>query len=235
MYYRRFIILLLIINLSCNQTKNKDMLKQKINPCGIRNEDLNESYVKNNIKRISLNEDCIFYILDNLAKDYDKNSLKAISIFDIICSNISLEPLIDYSKEFFEKTPILILDYLSKNPKSGIKKNIINGYNIYTEYGEKTKESKTFFNKLRNEKLSESQKNILESIYNNLIFNYIGVVSDEDGYVNIRENKNSSSEIIQKIDSGNKVIVKDTLGVWYEIETRDGIKGYIHKSRIKLQ
>lgn len=58
-----------------------------------------------------------------------------------------------------------------------------------------------------------------------------GVVSDADGYVNLRD-KSDSSKIVEKITSGQwvKIISYDMRN--YLVETKDGIQGRIHKSRV---
>lgn len=59
------------------------------------------------------------------------------------------------------------------------------------------------------------------------------IISDPDGYTNLRKDKNTSSEVLQKIKSGEQIKVLDQSGDWWLVETKDGKQGYIHKSRIK--
>lgn len=58
-----------------------------------------------------------------------------------------------------------------------------------------------------------------------------GIVSDADGYVNLRD-KSDPSRIVGKIPSGKwvKLISYDMKN--YLVETQDGMQGHIHKSRI---
>ena len=58
-------------------------------------------------------------------------------------------------------------------------------------------------------------------------------IQDPDGYTNLRKEKNTTSEILQKIKTGEKIEVLDNSGDWFLIQTQDGKKGYVHKSRIK--
>ncbi|WP_407403207.1 SH3 domain-containing protein [Chryseobacterium sp.] len=58
-------------------------------------------------------------------------------------------------------------------------------------------------------------------------------IQDSDGYTNLRKDKNPSSEIIKKIKTGEKIELLDKNGDWYLVQTKDGQKGYVHKSRIK--
>ncbi|MGU3373826.1 SH3 domain-containing protein [Chryseobacterium sp. M5A1_1a] len=60
-------------------------------------------------------------------------------------------------------------------------------------------------------------------------------IQDADGYTNLRKDKNSSSQIIQKIKTGEQVEVLDQNGDWWLVVSKDRKKGYIHKSRIKSE
>ena len=59
------------------------------------------------------------------------------------------------------------------------------------------------------------------------------VINDPDGFTNLRKEKSSSSEILQKIKTGEKIEVLDNSGDWFLVQTQDDKKGYVHKSRIK--
>lgn len=58
-------------------------------------------------------------------------------------------------------------------------------------------------------------------------------ISDPDGYTNLRKDKNTTSEILQKINSGEHIEVLDNTGDWYLVRTKKGKQGYVHKSRVK--
>lgn len=58
-------------------------------------------------------------------------------------------------------------------------------------------------------------------------------IHDSDGYTNLRKDKNTSSEIVEKINSGEQVEVLDQSGDWWLVKTKNGKQGYVHKSRIK--
>lgn len=58
-------------------------------------------------------------------------------------------------------------------------------------------------------------------------------IQDPDGYTNLRKEKNASSQILQKIKSGEQIEVLDKSNDWWLIKTKEGEKGYVHKSRIK--
>ncbi|MCW1963016.1 SH3 domain-containing protein [Chryseobacterium viscerum] len=103
-----------------------------------------------------------------------------------------------------------IESYLNKNPKykSNLEKN--NYYDLPT------------------------LKNYVKFIYqkeNNTNF----VIQDSDGYTNLRKDRNSSSQILQKINTGEQVQVLDQNGDWWLVVSKEGKKGYVHKSRIKSE
>lgn len=58
-------------------------------------------------------------------------------------------------------------------------------------------------------------------------------IEDSDGYSNIRKDKNSASEIVGKVKSGEEIDVLDDSGNWWFIQTKLGRKGYVFKTKIK--
>lgn len=60
------------------------------------------------------------------------------------------------------------------------------------------------------------------------------IIQDPDGYTNLREGRGTSSPILQKINSGEKIEVINSTGGWLLIKTKKGMTGYVHKSRIQL-
>ncbi|TWP26798.1 SH3 domain-containing protein [Apibacter muscae] len=70
-----------------------------------------------------------------------------------------------------------------------------------------------------------------EISYNNdILFNYF--VKDPDGYVNLRENNNSQSKILQKLKNNESLQILNKNGNWWFVKTMEGIKGYIFHDRI---
>lgn len=60
-------------------------------------------------------------------------------------------------------------------------------------------------------------------------------ISDPDGYTNLRKEKNTSSEILQKINNGSEVEVLDNSEDWWLVHTKEGRKGYVYKTKIKSE
>ncbi len=63
--------------------------------------------------------------------------------------------------------------------------------------------------------------------------NYI--INDPDGYTNLRREKNTSSQIIEKVSSGEEISIIDNTGDWWYVKTKTNNMGYIHKSKLKLK
>ena len=57
-------------------------------------------------------------------------------------------------------------------------------------------------------------------------------VCDEDGYVNMRSAPNSSSDIIVRLNNETKLDILDASSDWWKVAI-NGMKGYIHRSRIR--
>jgi len=78
----------------------------------------------------------------------------------------------------------------------------------------------------------DNPKEIIDFLFNSSRGYYI---EDPDGYSNIRADKSTSSKILSRIKSGEKIDVLDDTSSWYLIKTKEGLKGYVHKSRIKIK
>ena len=78
----------------------------------------------------------------------------------------------------------------------------------------------------------DNPKEIIDFLFNSSRCYYI---EDPDGYSNIRADKSTSSKILGKVKSGEKIDVLDDTSNWYLIKTKEGLKGYVHKSRIKIK
>ncbi|OWP83052.1 hypothetical protein BWK59_12595 [Flavobacterium davisii] len=86
-------------------------------------------------------------------------------------------------------------------------------------------------------KFSEILSMIVMKFKNNQIF-------DKDGYTNLREGRGVETKVLEKIKTGEHIIVLDNPervfqntededgNSWYLIETKNGTKGFVHKSRI---
>ncbi|MDM1553161.1 MULTISPECIES: SH3 domain-containing protein [Chryseobacterium] len=58
-------------------------------------------------------------------------------------------------------------------------------------------------------------------------------IQDADGYTHLRKDKNASSQILQKINTGEQIEVLDQSGDWWLVVSKERKKGYVHKSRIQ--
>ncbi|OXA76305.1 SH3 domain-containing protein [Flavobacterium aquidurense] len=63
--------------------------------------------------------------------------------------------------------------------------------------------------------------------------NYSVIIADLDGFTNLRKEKKSSSIILEKIKTGENVKVIDNSGDWWFVQTKEGKKGYVCKTKIK--
>lgn len=79
---------------------------------------------------------------------------------------------------------------------------------------------------------SYTKKYLLMSEENEISY---GKVIDPDGYTNVRKDKNSTSAIIEKIKSGERVEILDDSENWWLIKTNSGKKGYVYKTKIKSE
>lgn len=122
---------------------------------------------------------------------------------------------------------------------NAVKIFIKNGYIISLKDMDKVKETKEAIkNKIEEDKgepfesylKKESKIKEIETLVNQSFT--LSKIQDADGYTNLRKEKNSNSEILQKINSGQKVEVLDNTGNWWLVQSKEGKKGYVHKSKV---
>ena len=64
---------------------------------------------------------------------------------------------------------------------------------------------------------------------------YIAIIQDPDGYTNVRNGMSANSEIIDRLFEGeNYEVFPSTDNNWWIVNTKFNVKGYVHKSRIKI-
>lgn len=115
---------------------------------------------------------------------------------------------------------------LNEVAKSGITGGIdsfLNKNNNVVEYLEKR-------NYYEQKKLQEyitilyERKNVIEH----------GAINDSDGYTNLRKEPNTNSEILEKINTGEKVEILSKKDSWYLVKTSAGKTGYVYNSKILI-
>jgi len=83
--------------------------------------------------------------------------------------------------------------------------------------------------------VSSMQKIGSNTTLNNIQEKKVATINDPDGYTNVREAMNTNSKIVAKIYEGERFdTYPSSESNWWLIKTKKGIKGYIHKSRIKI-
>lgn len=80
-----------------------------------------------------------------------------------------------------------------------------------------------------------SNKNSSEINNKTSINEQIAVIDDIDGYTNIRNGPGMDFDVIGKVLTGEEFYVTPNREKqWWLIKTKNGIKGYMHRSKIKL-
>ena len=60
-------------------------------------------------------------------------------------------------------------------------------------------------------------------------------VDDPDGHTNLREAARSTSRITKQVATNERLTILNNDGQWWKVQTKDGVIGYMHKSRIRSQ
>jgi uncharacterized protein YgiM (DUF1202 family) len=59
-------------------------------------------------------------------------------------------------------------------------------------------------------------------------------VVDPDGWTNLRSGPSLSSAVIGRVDEGEVFWARPGDGSWWRVRTANGLDGYVHRSRIRL-
>ena len=57
-------------------------------------------------------------------------------------------------------------------------------------------------------------------------------IFDNDGYTNLRKEKNTTSSILEKVKTGEAIEILNNKGNWYLVKTKAGNQGYVYKTKI---
>jgi hypothetical protein len=60
------------------------------------------------------------------------------------------------------------------------------------------------------------------------------VINDPDGYTNVRSGPGTRYDVVSRVVEGEIFYVIYQQGNWWRVRTREGISGYMHRSRIKI-
>jgi hypothetical protein len=114
---------------------------------------------------------------------------------------------------------------------------------VLTSCGESTKSTKEKELELKEEVLKQKEealKSISES--NNQVISgqstkkkYIAIIQDPDGYTNVRNGMSTNSKIIDRLfENEHYEVFPSSDNNWWLVYTQSNVKGYVHKSRIKI-
>ncbi|MPS72952.1 MAG: SH3 domain-containing protein [Chryseobacterium sp.] len=163
------------------------------------------------------------YFDNNIAEIQFKGNTLLISK-DIV-DNFTITDL----KTQIEQNSDKIDAFFSPTFETGWENKTITYYNLYS-----------YIDSVLTNKLESPELTLYNVRYKPFFKSYIiksekieSIIQDPDGYTNLRKEKNVQSEILQKIKSGEYIEVLENTGDWFLVKTKEGEKGYVHKSRIK--
>lgn len=111
---------------------------------------------------------------------------------------------------------------------------LYNFLNIDSDLGNRL-EKKDFYNSLDIKTIIESYYIIQNSSDENTDDTVLAIIEDIDGYVNVRKSQDITSQVVGKIYSGKEVYTFPSKSDMWWVKTKEGVIGYVHKSRIKLK
>lgn len=192
----------------------------------------------------------------------DINTIDPISVKNMLFNHlgkfrVELNQIIEKkkSKDFILDYGIRFIEIWAEIPTSEDKTSAIIYFLKTLNYPENANSIQEKYNYSFLEMLDKKEKNLIDKLQVDktldaqtyqLIKDYLiikettnetpiwGMISDSDGYVNIRKTEDPKSEIIDKINDGEKVEVFPTENTMWLIKNHIGKTGYIHKSRIKI-
>lgn len=84
------------------------------------------------------------------------------------------------------------------------------------------------------EKLHTVQNVIYKSVVSSSPKKEYGIVEDKDGWVNLRLEPSTDSQVLAKILNGTNLEILNKTGNWFEVSTESGRIGYVYKDRLIL-
>jgi uncharacterized protein YgiM (DUF1202 family) len=60
------------------------------------------------------------------------------------------------------------------------------------------------------------------------------VISDPDGFTNVRSGPGPSFGVVARIVDGEPFTARVSPGDWWPVTTRQGVAGYMHRSRVRV-
>jgi hypothetical protein len=238
--------------LNCNNLNNKfNNMENKIKFTALFNEGTTIKFTPNDLEK----NDPVIKIFKEKLENFNKN----MSVEDFDANNLSslinnetffdLQYYTDSSwlTYFIEKYKIdgttlnhLMQEAISKEDFNAVKILLDHGYIVSAKDLEIIEDTKKNVQEtIKEDKkegyetylVSESKIDKISTLSNSKFTT--NKIQDPDGYTNLRKDKTATSEILQKIKSGEHIDVLDNTGDWFLIKTKEGKQGYVHKSRIK--
>ena len=238
--------------LNCNNLNNKfNNMENKIKFTALFNEGTTIKFTPNDLEK----NDPVIKIFKEKLENFNKN----MSVEDFDANNLSslinnetffdLQYYTDSSwlTYFIEKYKIdgttlnhLMQEAISKEDFNAVKILLDHGYIVSAKDLEIIEDTKKNVQEtIKEDKkegyetylVSESKIDKISTLSNSKFTT--NKIQDPDGYTNLRKDKTATSEILQKIKSGDHIEVLDNSGDWFLIKTKEGKQGYVHKSRIK--
>lgn len=209
-----------------------------------------ENAVKYMLKYKARINDILFY--NNPSRGFKK---KLITLLYSKCSESveSMEYFNDITYQFYKSFSTLpqyvkvkdscmiyiiesLIDYDNKNDRDKDQTIGINDRKAYQHLSNFLSEDDDLVLRLNKNNYygNENIKHLIVVYY--LMNHDVYEVQDTDGYTNLRKAPQGNSEIITQINSGATVMGLSKEGDWWHIITyKEGIVGYVHKSRLKLK
>ncbi len=238
--------------LNCNNLNNKfNNMENKIKFTDLFNEGTTIKFTPNDLEK----NDPVIKIFKEKLENFNKN----MSVEDFDANNLSslinnetffdLQYYTDSSwlTYFIEKYKIdgttlnhLMQEAISKEDFNAVKILLDHGYIVSAKDLEIIEDTKKNVQEtIKEDKkegyetylVSESKIDKISTLSNSKFTT--NKIQDPDGYTNLRKDKTATSEILQKIKSGEHIDVLDNTGDWFLVKTKEGKQGYVHKSRIK--
>jgi hypothetical protein len=170
-------------------------------------------------KLSSTNEDCKEIII-KIAKQA-KWEADGVNYF-----HINLVTLVENDKEFNKK-----LERLNNADINTFWhfyfdiENLVYSPKLYNILDQQMREkAMSVYNTLKKQRINRNGRNI--KAYQ---------IFDKDGYCNLRKSKSVKSDIIEKLENNAVITVLDNRDDWWFVQTKNGLVGFVHKSRINVK
>jgi len=213
---------------SYGYTKDKDVLKFVFHSTDFNNKtDVEDLLFAVSDSKYVLRKEILDEIRDVAYKGQEIESFSEVVDEDLYYTLIKIITKIASSKDLYvnpDKSIAILLNELVKSGITGAIDSFLNNNSSFLN----TLETNHFYDLKR-------LKEYVTILYENQPTIKKALVTDSDGFTNLRAASNSKSDIIQQVKKDEYVEILEFSGDWILVKTKENNTGYVHKTKVTIK